>query len=220
MDPQDTTKSGGKKSGSMLVAAEKVVEQIDWPHMYVYRYAARRQKGVPYGDLRIDKFVFGFISMLESPKCAWDYQTMTRVLRMLMRDAMDFSWENARAFYELVGRVVEHGVMEWTDKERITEMRMTHSRANFPEKRAAKDTKDTTRGPPKSAPADTRCCAAFQKRECKLMRDHAPYTHACAYCLRTCNLLCRHAENECIRKVMQKTERGGSSNAPSLIHTE
>ena len=66
-DTQDDNKTRGKKSGATMVASDKVVEQIDWPHMYVYRHAGEKRKEVPFGELSVEEFVFGFISMLESP---------------------------------------------------------------------------------------------------------------------------------------------------------
>ena len=123
-----------------------------------------------------------------------------------MQDAMDFSWANARGFYEMVARDVEQGVLEWSNKELIMEMRMTHSRTNFPEKKET--IKDTGRAPPAAAPAGMRACAAYQRRECEQARDHTPYTHTCAYCLRTCNLMCRHPEAACIRRVTDEAKNG------------
>ena len=69
-------KAGGKKSGSMLTAAETIQDHIDWPHMHVSRINTGGLKGVPFNKLRMEEFVYGFISMIESPRCKWDYRTM------------------------------------------------------------------------------------------------------------------------------------------------
>ena len=68
-----TSCSRGKKSGYLLTAAETMEKSIDWPHLYVRRAVAGRRKPVTYGDLRIEEFVFGFLSMIDSPRCKWDY---------------------------------------------------------------------------------------------------------------------------------------------------
>ena len=104
------TKSNGKKSGSLRVAADVVQEAIDWPHLYITRVMDGARVGVPYKELRIQEFVYGFLEMLDNPKGKWDKEVMLNILKMLMQDAMDFPWGNARAFYELLGVDVENGV--------------------------------------------------------------------------------------------------------------
>ena len=108
-----------------------------------------------------------------------------------------FSWENARNFYERVGLDVEKGVLQWTDDEEIRELRMQYARTVFPAKR---ENKEGPRPAPPSAPAGMKCCAPYQHKGCENARDHAPYTHACAYCHRTKTLMCRHPEDDCFRK--------------------
>ena len=202
------TRTGGKKSGCKLVAGESVLERIDWPHMYVTRMAGGKRTGVPFAELRLEEFVFGFISMLESPFCRWDYRTMTRLLRMMMQDVMDFSWPNARALYQMIGVEVEQGTMEWTDTDAIREMRFTHSRVGCPEKEREKKETQTQKPAPKQAPPGTRACVAYQTRSCEQANDHSPFVHACSYCLKACNLLFRHAENDCIRRVTDAAKNG------------
>ena len=87
----------------MLVAREVLVDRIDWPHKYVTRLLGAKRKRVQYSNLYIEEFVFGFISMIISPFCKCDYHTMDRILRMLIRETIDFSWGNALALYELIG---------------------------------------------------------------------------------------------------------------------
>ena len=72
-------KSGGKKSGSMLVAAETVNDRIDWPHMYVSRATSGRRLGVAYLDLTSEEFVVGYISMLSAPLRTWDCVLMIKL---------------------------------------------------------------------------------------------------------------------------------------------
>ena len=111
-------RTGGKKSGSLIVAGESVIECIDWPHLYVTWMVNGRRKGVPYTDLRV---------MIESPLCKWDYRVMTRVFRIIMQDAMNISWPFVLALYKTIGVDVGKGVMEWDDIERINEYRSNYS---------------------------------------------------------------------------------------------
>ena len=188
------TKAQGKKSGSLLVATDNVKHTIDWPHMHVRRIVNGRRKNLNYSELRVEEFVFGFLTMLENPISKMDSSIMIPLLRMLMQDAMDYSWANALNFYDTLGVKVEHGALQWHDTELIREYIMTYSRAVFPEKKEEK--KEGGKTQPRQAPPGTRLCAAFQKHTCELNRDHATFTHACAYCWRTCNLLGKHPEND------------------------
>ena len=209
-EPETTTentrnKSGGKKSGCMLVAAETVEERIDWPHMYVSRKVGGQHKGVAYGDLNSEEFTYGFMCMIESSKCKWDYRVMTNILRMIIQHSIAYTWENARAWYREMGVEVEQGIMEWSEGDRVREMRFSHIQTKAPERR---ENQDSARPPLRIAPAGTKACAAYQTRACEQQHDHAPFVHACAYCLRVCNAVCRHSEADCIRKVTDSAKNG------------
>ena len=181
------SRNRGKKSGSLMTAAQKVKRTIDWPHLYVRRMVGDTRQPVNYNDLRVEEFVYGFLCMLDAPDCKWDYRMMTRILKHLMQDTIDFSWNNARAFYQSAGLEVEYGTTHWTDTEAIKDLRMAYSRTLFPQK---KDARENARPAPQTAPAGTKMCTSFQKGECEHDKDHGQFTHACAYCHRTKTLLC------------------------------
>ena len=187
----------GKKSGAQMLASDAIQSRIDWPHFYVRRRVAGRRRAIHYADLTPEEFMQGFLSMLRAPKNNFDREGMLELLRTLMQDASDFGWETARDFYESLGTDVERGDLRWEDTVLIQQMRMTYCRVVFPDKKEAKEpSKPQTR----AAPANTKCCASYQKRECDQNRDHIPYTHACAYCFRMCSAIFRHPEADCIRK--------------------
>ena len=191
----------GKKSGSTLVASDLVRDRIDWPHMHVKRVTNGRRKNVEYTDMKVEEFVFGFIKMIRAPRNKMDSETMIDILLMLMQDTIDFSWKNALNFYEMLGLDVENGDVAWSDNAAITSMRMTYSRTVFPDKKEAKEGKETSRPQPRAAPAGMRCCAPYQTRSCENTRDHHPFTHACSYCHRKSAILARHAEDDCFKKI-------------------
>ena len=181
-----------------MTAADKVEKRIDWPHWYVRRLVGGKRKPLTFSELRIEEFVFGFLDMLDSPKCKWDYRMMTQILKHMMRDTMDFSWTSARSFYEMAGLEIEKGGIDWTDKETIRDLRMQYARVALQPKVEAKEQQ---RPAPQPAPADTKTCPAYQKGTCEHDKDHPPLTHACSYCHRMKSLLCRHAETSCFRKI-------------------
>ena len=195
-----TPRANGKKSGSLMTAAEKVERIIDWPHMYVRRSTGGQRKPVSYSDLRVEEFVFGFLSMIDSPKCKWDYRVMTQILKHMMQDTMDFSWANVLNFYQMAGLEVEYGTIEWSDSDVIREIRSTYARTVFPVKKENKE-QQQQRPAPQTAPSNMKTCVAFQKATCEHDKDHPPYTHACAYCHKTKSLICRHNESDCYRKI-------------------
>ena len=139
---------------------------------------------------------------------------MLRILDMLMQDAMDFSWENARNFYEQLGLDVENGDIRWGDSEAVNLMRMTYSRTVFPEK---KEEKQASKNQQKSAPAGMKCCAAYQTRSCENSRDHTPFTHACSYCFKNSSILARHAEQDCFKKNAAESKNGKKREPPSSL---
>ena len=189
----------GKKSGSVMTSADNVVERIDWPHMYVTRVVEGKTKNLVFKDLRLEEFMYGFMEMLDSPRCTLDRRTMETFMKHLMKDTIELSWPNARAFYERVGIDVEKGILEWGDIDKIRDMRLDNARASLSQRREAKEG-PPARPPLTPAPPNMRCCMPYQKRECPQDRDHPPYTHACTYCARARNAMCRHPEDECMRK--------------------
>ena len=195
----------GRKSGSTMTPSDVVKKSIDWPHMHVRRMNAGRKRNVAYDDLKVEEFVYGFLTMLEKPDNKLDITIMIRILRMLMLDTIDFSWSNSLNYYLMLGLDVEHGYIKWTDTELIREMRMTYARTNFPEKR---ELKEAVKSGPKAAPSGMRCCIAFQSRSCDQNRDHHPFTHACSHCHKASSVLARHPEDDCFKKLAMDTKNG------------
>ena len=218
LDDQDTVdftrpKTQGKKSGSLMVATDRIKHSIDWPHMHVRRMTNGKRRTLNYAELTPEEFVYGYLTMLINPRNGMDEKIMIPLLRIVMQDTVDYSWINARNFYETLGIEVEKGDMRWEDTETIREYRMTYSRAVFPETKDGKETKEATRPQPRTVPTGMKCCATFQKRTCEQNRDHAPFTHACAYCHRSASLMCRHPEDECIRKTTDASKNGKKGDA-------
>ena len=193
----------GRKSGTLLLASDLVERKIDWPHLYVRRMVASRRRSVPFADLRVEEFVYGFLCMLEAPNCTLDCPTMLRMLKEMMQDTMDFSWPNVRGFYEIVGLEVEQDTMGWEDEDKVHKYRMAYARTIFPDKKEEKEKEKTTS---KGAPPGTKICTAYQTHVCEMSRDHAPHTHACAHCFKTANILHRHAEVDCFKKIAEDTK--------------
>ena len=202
------TKSKGKKSGSLLTAADRVEKQIDWPHLHVQRMTGGNRRNLTYPELRTDEFVFGYLAMLKSPKCEMDKDTMIDILSIIMQDSMDYTWPTARGFYQSLGLAVEKAELDWADSDTIRDMRMIYSRTVFQEKHEPKDRKEGAPRQLRAAPPGMKCCPAFQKKACEQTKDHPPFTHACSYCHRVCSALCRHGEEECMRKMSDDSKNG------------
>ena len=199
------TRTNTKKSGSLMVAADKVKDTIDWPHMHIQRVSGGKRVGVQYKELTIAEFVFGFLEMLDAPKAKWDREVMLGILMFIMRDAIDFSWENARGFYQMVGIDVECGMRSWDDTDGIQSQRLLHSRTVLPEKKETKEVKKEANNN-RTSSQNLRCCALYQKKACEQNRDHAPFSHACSYCARATGVAYRHPEDDCFRKTIDDSK--------------
>ena len=199
----EKTRLQGKKSGSTMIALDIVRQRIDWPHLYVKRMVAGRRKYVAYIDLRMEEFVYGYIAMLAAPKCTMNKDCMIQILGILMQDAMDFSWTNALEFYLQLGLDVEKGDMNWTDMDKIRDMRILHSRAVQPER---KENKEQQKTPTRVNNGPLKNCALYQRHACEHFRDHPPFAHTCSYCARTVNMTCRHPEADCNRKLADEAK--------------
>ena len=92
------TRTSGKKSGSLMTAADNIKKRIDWPHMHVQRVVAGEHVPVKYKELKMAEFVYGYLEMLDAHPDKWDREVMLGILKTLMRDAADFAWENAANF--------------------------------------------------------------------------------------------------------------------------
>ena len=203
-DDEDTISRGrnnGKKSGSVMVASDNVKKRIDWPHMHVQRMVHGKRENVPYKELKIDEFVYGFLVMLKQPKGKWDKDVMLDILCILMQDSMDFSWDNARSFYENLGLDVESGTKKWQDSGAIMDKRLIQSRTVYPKKEEEKEAKKNNNK--KTTNGNLRCCALYQRRACEQNRDHHPFSHACAYCAKSTGMAYRHPEEDCFRKSIE-----------------
>ena len=195
----------GRKSGSLMLSSDIVRKRVDWPHMHVQRMVAGRQTCIAYADLKVEEFVFGFLCMIKAPHTTMVKGEMYPLLEMIMQDTVDFSWANARGFYEMLGRAVEKGTLKWSDTDIIYQKRMTYSRTVFPDTPKPKETPKTTN---RVAAPNTRPCAAFQKRSCEHQRDHTPFSHICAYCHKSANMAFRHSESECYKRMSDETKNG------------
>ena len=165
----------------------------------------RQSKGIAYVDLKVEEFVAGFLGMIESPKCKWDYRRMTAILHMIMQDTIIFSWASALGFYEHLGIAVEKGELLWKDREAIRDQRLNYPRSSGPDK---KEGKEGIANNNKPKPQLSRCCAPFQTKNCQQNRDHPPFMHACAYRFKTVTGVYRHAEADCARKTTDETKNG------------
>ena len=214
-DNERTAKAKGKRSGSVMTATDIVVKKIDWPHMYVRRLTGGRRKPVSYSDLKVEEFVFGFLTMLQAPRCKLHFPTMMRILQNIMQDAMDFSWPGARTLYESVGVDVEMGMLEWTDEVIIDKMRADFARTFVAPK---KEVRELQQKPPlQPAPPGMKCCLPYQRHACEHNKDHASFVHACAYCQKSKSVLCRHPENDCYRKISDQAKNGKQREANSSL---
>ena len=53
-DDMDLPRRQGRRSGSLLLASERVTHRINWPHMHVQHMDVVRTRAVPYSELKVE----------------------------------------------------------------------------------------------------------------------------------------------------------------------
>ena len=200
--PRRRRATRGKKSGRARTAEDLVVRDIAWPHYPVYLGPERR--AAKYAELTPEQFVYGFLHNMKREAPAVQ-QIMKQHLQDLMQDAMEYGWDNARAYHGLLLQQFEMNRLTWQDTPAIELLRRTYAQrapsAQPPTKPAA--------GKEKVAGAGTLYCAAYQLGSCQQTGDHSSprgfVRHICAYCLKTTTATFPHPESDCRRKSGKST---------------
>ena len=179
-----------RKSGTVTTSIDVIKHSIDWPHFHVRKGPTRSPP--EYAQVSSEEFTVGFLRMLRAPESTFNKERMLEILLEVMEDAAKFGWENARAFYGVVGLEVEHKRIEWTDKQEILKLCLTHFR-NAEVPAMLKTNRVVNMG-------NVKPCASYQTDTCDQNNDHAPFKHVCDYCFRVRNLTFHHPESECRTK--------------------
>ena len=200
-----TTKKG-KRSGQVRTVEDIVIREVDWPHLNVYRGAARRP--VKYGDMTVTEFVYGYLQMIHNPRNRFDKDVMMGILRNIMEDALTYPWDNVRNFYRVLSSMVEMDRVQWTDTEQISTLRYHYAHRPSNMYRAQQATPSGRQNG-----ESIKTCAAYQRGECTETGDHAGLLHACVFCARVKQTAYPHAEKDCRRKkFMQSKNANGGEN--------
>jgi hypothetical protein len=109
-------------SGRARTTRDIVVNDISWPHFYVYRGNSRR--AVTYEDLSLPEFVFGFLeSVFERAGIPRSILPEMYYLRDIMKDVSENPWETVRNFNGIVFQFLEMDRLGWSDIDKIAELR-------------------------------------------------------------------------------------------------
>ena len=198
----DRIRRRGKKSGQARTNEDFVVREVEWPHFHVFKGSDR--KATRFEDMNLADFVYGFLTMLESPRSRFSTPVMLEILKGVVSDAMDFPWQNVRNCYRIISSQVEMGLIDWVDREQIYRLRQRYAHRST--------------APPVNVAAgrtvgDKKPCFAFQKGECSQARDHGMFYHYCAYCAKVTGYMYSHSEANCMRKQKgSKNEKQGESH--------
>ena len=179
-----------RKSGTVTKGTDSIKCSIDWPHFHIRKGPKREPP--EFKHLTSEEFVLGYLRMLRSPDSKFDQQRMLEILQDVMEDTVDFGWERARSFYDILGLEVEKKRLDWSDRQEILKFRLIHARSPAPT--------DTSRSPRVSTNTRIKPCAAFQSSTCDHTTDHGQFRHVCDYCYRARNMTFPHAEADCKTK--------------------
>jgi hypothetical protein len=211
---QDSTQKG-KRSGRNKTVHDVILHEVEWPQYHVNR--TNSDKSPTYDELSLPEFVAGTLtSILEAEKVSALAKIQITHLIEIMTDAEDFSWAVLRQFHALVLQDLEMGKYAWGDSEKIQKRKQKHvARAELLARarpqpvgnRIGQNGNQNGNRPQTSLVAPTTppiLCKAFNLGECNSVSPHPTpegvARHCCAYCSRTANKLCTHAEKYCRRK--------------------
>ena len=199
----------GKRSGQVCTVDDIVIQEVDWPHLYVYRGTAHRP--VKYGDMTVTEFVYGYLQMIYNLRNYFDQDVMLGILRNIKEDALTYPWDNVRNFYRVLSSMVEMDRVQWTDTEQISTLRYhyAHRPANMYRAQQA-----TPSGRQTGYPIKT--CAAYQRGECTEAGDHAGFAHACVFCARMKQTAYPHTDKDCRGKKFMQSQNAYPPPPPLL----
>ncbi len=120
---EDSRKGRIAKSGRELTAKNKVVKEVPWPHLRVWK--APNLKGVPYDSFTVTDFTFGHLEQINMEPDMEIRLLMHEHLRELLEDHKDLpdDWDVIRAFHALVLTQMERGLLTWRDTVAIDKLK-------------------------------------------------------------------------------------------------
>jgi hypothetical protein len=195
----------GKKSGRSKVAEDIVVKDIDWPHYHVFK--GPKHSGSSYQDLNVQEFAYGFLcQIIDGGSDQATTTLMLAHLRELMRDAMDFPWDNVRNYHGILMGEMEMDRVHWEDDDTMQRLRTMYvHRAPLHKKAAATPTTSTA--------FSGLFCLPYQEGKCTYDKGHTTsrgfVQHACAYCIKLTKNAYPHSEAECRRKLRGTDAKNG-----------
>ena len=189
-------KQRGKKSGLQRTVEDQVVNEIDWPHLYIYR--GQDKKPVHYADLTLAEFVFGYLSMVDNPRNDLDRPLMLSILRDMMLDTTQYGWYQVRNYYRILASGIEMARYSWSDSMQISSIRAQYAqRPNF-QNQSRNSVRQNSSGQNNGI---VKVCNSYQTDDCSLQDGHDGYLHVCAYCYNSTGMVFRHREKDCRRKL-------------------
>ena len=189
-------KQRGKKSGLQRTVEDQVVNEIDWPHLYIYR--GQDRKPTHYGELTLAEFVFGFLSMVDNPRNEFDRPLMLSILKDMMLDTTQYGWYQIRNYYRILASGIEMARYSWSDSLQISSIRSQYAQRQLVQNYNRPNYKQNTSSPNNT---NIKVCVPFQTDECSLQDGHDGYLHICAYCYTSTGMVFRHKEKDCRRKL-------------------
>ena len=197
IDSESTKRKRGKRSGISRTVEDMVVNEIDWPHFYVYR--GQERKPIQYAQITQSEFMYGFLAMLDNPRNTMDKEIMLALLKDLMLDASQYGWTHIRSYYSMLASGVEMARYSWSDTAQIAELRMQF--AQRPMFGSQQRQPYNSRQP--NPQGNVRICIPFQSDTCPHFGAHDGYNHACAFCFANTGMLFNHKERDCRRKLFK-----------------
>ena len=188
-EPKKKKLKGKKKSGRKRTAEDKVLKEVDWPHLYIYKGPSR--KPAEYEKLTMAEFVHGSISIMQTCKDNKVKDLLLQHLKENMEDATEYSFESVRNYHAIVLSEMEQGRLTWHDQMAIQGLRRQYAQKYTP--------KTAVTPSATSSKSSTLPCRPWNLGLCKEDTDHDGKAHICAFCFSKGQRR-KHQEKECRQK--------------------
>ena len=103
--------------------------KVHWPHEAILGGTARQH--VTYDQLTLTQWVQGFCRNILEEKSGKRKDLMVAYLGDLMEDAIDFSWQGAKAAHAVLMYEMERGSVRWEDTDRLDQIQ-AHAQKHIP----------------------------------------------------------------------------------------
>ena len=157
---------------------------VDWPNNFVL--VGPNKETTSYANLTWPQWVTGCMKMIQYQSDPVEKEIIFDFITSLMEDAMDFSFQGAKACLNVVLDSIEKGRMVWSDKDLLERHRRSTAQRHV-SKEKSKSPESKNVGKHKNKKNKSMPCKFFHAGHCSISPEShwtngVYYTHSCGKC--------------------------------------